>query len=311
MTIIRPDNQSISPDILPGRGLSHHDFLYAGENKTMRIHIVRNGRIVWQHDILDGRGEISDAMLLANDSILAAHQFGISLIAPDGRVMWHYDTKAGTEVHTAQMIGRDHVVFVQNGDPALVLVINVVTGITVRRFELPVKYHDGTHTQFRHARLTDAGTLLVAHWDLGVVREYDEDGAMICTWDAPGAWSASKLENGNILFCAARMVREIDAKGGVVWEFGPGDVPDYQVKEFQIATRLRNGNTLVNNWLNPWQETPSASTRSVQAWELSPRKEVVWALRSWSDPADLGPATVIQLLDEPSGSQPVHFGSIW
>jgi hypothetical protein len=33
--------------------------------------------------------------------------------------------------------------------------------------------------------------------------------------------------------------------------------------------------------------------------EVTPEKKVVWALRSWTPPADLGPATVIQLLDEP------------
>jgi hypothetical protein len=33
--------------------------------------------------------------------------------------------------------------------------------------------------------------------------------------------------------------------------------------------------------------------------EVTPEKKVVWALRSWDSPAALGPATVIQLLDEP------------
>lgn len=33
--------------------------------------------------------------------------------------------------------------------------------------------------------------------------------------------------------------------------------------------------------------------------EGTPEKRVVWALRSWTDPADLGPASSIQLLDEP------------
>jgi hypothetical protein len=33
--------------------------------------------------------------------------------------------------------------------------------------------------------------------------------------------------------------------------------------------------------------------------EVSPDKKLVWALRAWSPPADLGPATSIELLDEP------------
>jgi len=33
--------------------------------------------------------------------------------------------------------------------------------------------------------------------------------------------------------------------------------------------------------------------------EVTPEKKVVWALRSWEDPEDLGTATAIQLLDQP------------
>ncbi|MGA2705933.1 MAG: hypothetical protein ABSH35_33235 [Isosphaeraceae bacterium] len=33
--------------------------------------------------------------------------------------------------------------------------------------------------------------------------------------------------------------------------------------------------------------------------EVTPDKKLVWALREWTDPADLGPASSLQLLDEP------------
>ena len=36
--------------------------------------------------------------------------------------------------------------------------------------------------------------------------------------------------------------------------------------------------------------------------EVTPAKQVVWALSSWNDP-DLGPATSIQLLDEPGAPE--------
>jgi hypothetical protein len=35
---------------------------------------------------------------------------------------------------------------------------------------------------------------------------------------------------------------------------------------------------------------------------------VVWALDSWSEPARLGPATTIQILDQPVAAEDVHFG---
>jgi hypothetical protein len=37
---------------------------------------------------------------------------------------------------------------------------------------------------------------------------------------------------------------------------------------------------------------------TVQVLEVTPDKKVVWALSEWNDP-DLGPASSIQLLDEP------------
>jgi hypothetical protein len=36
----------------------------------------------------------------------------------------------------------------------------------------------------------------------------------------------------------------------------------------------------------------------VQILEVTPDKKVVWGLREWKDPNDLGPASAIQLLDE-------------
>jgi hypothetical protein len=55
---------------------------------------------------------------------------------------------------------------------------------------------------------------------------------------------------------------------------------------------------VITNWCagdKNMQEWPN----TVQVLEVSPDKKVVWALRSWSDPGDLGPASSIQLLDEP------------
>jgi hypothetical protein len=38
------------------------------------------------------------------------------------------------------------------------------------------------------------------------------------------------------------------------------------------------------------------SNAPVQAIEVTPDKKIVWALRSWAAPADLGPSTTIQIL---------------
>jgi hypothetical protein len=115
-------------------------------------------------------------VLLSNGNVLFAHQFGVTLIDRNKKVLWNYDAPAGTEIHTAQPIGTDKVLYVQNGDPAKVVVVNIVTGKTEREFVVPVKNPKSVHGQFRHARLTEAGTLLVAHMDMQQIVEYDSTG---------------------------------------------------------------------------------------------------------------------------------------
>jgi outer membrane protein assembly factor BamB len=178
--------------------------------------------------------------------------------------------------------------------------VNKSTGNIEHQFILPVKNTNSIHGQFRHARLTAAGSLLVAHMDLGKVCEYDLTGRTLWSFDVPSPWSATALDNGDILIVSnAKFVREIKRTGETVWEWTPADAPDYKISGLQLAVRRSNGNVILNNWFNQWSGKMDPSRPPVQAIELTPEKKVVWALRSWSPPADLGPATTIQLLDEP------------
>jgi hypothetical protein len=114
---------------------------------------------------------------------------------------------------------------------------------------------------------------------------------------APSRLVGHPLDNGNILVASNwKFVRELNRNGGVVWEWTPGDTPDYAMSNLQLAARLPNGDTLINDWFNQWSGEVNSATAGVQAIEVTPDKKVVWALRSWSDPANLGPATTIQIL---------------
>src|SRR5665213_2753727 len=115
-TSIATADKPIAPAILPGKGAAQFDFFYAGEAKSRNMYIVRKGKITWSYIDTAGKGEISDAVLMTNGNILFAHQFGITLISSDKKVLWNYDTPKGCETHTAQPIGTGHVVFIQNGD---------------------------------------------------------------------------------------------------------------------------------------------------------------------------------------------------
>ena len=292
-----------APATLPGDGLARHDFFYAGESKSERMYIVRGGHIAWDYTH-PGKGEISDAVLLPNGNILFAHQFGVTEISADKKVLWNYDAPPKTEIHTAQPLGANSIWFIQNGSSPKFVVINKATGNIEHQFLLAVKDTNSVHGQFRQARMTDKGTVLVAHMSMGKVVEYDLDGKELWSVAVPGVWSAKPLANGNILAASSRkFVREINRRGETVWEWTAADAPEYKFSNIQTALRLSNGNTIINNWFNQWSDKLDATNLPVQAIEVTPDKKIVWALRSWTAPADLGPATTFQILDEISATK--------
>ena len=290
-------------------GLGAHDFLYAGESHDRNLYVVRRGKIAWSFSDPGGRGEISDAVMLSNGNILFTRQFGISEVTPEKVVVWHYDAPAGTEVHTAVPIGKNRVLYVQNGDVAVVRVIEKTTGATVKEFRLKTKLPPSTHGQFRHVRLTAQGTLLVAHMDLNKVVEYDSDGNELWSFPADRPWGVTPLANGNVLITDSKGVREITHRGDTAWSWAPADAPEYTFANLQQAWRLPNGNTVINNWVNEWDADPKDLTGTVQAIEVTPSKKVVWVLNSWKDAENLGPATTFQFLDG-AAAEDVHFGDI-
>lgn len=283
-------------------GLDKHDFLYAGESMQRRMFIVRNGQVEWTYDDPQGHGEISDAVLLTDGNILIAHQYAIAEIGYDKQKIWNYAAPEGTEIHTIQPIGKDHVLFVQNGHPAKVVIMKIPECNIVREFMLQAA--DGVHGQFRNARLTSAGTLLVANMGLGYVSEYNVEGMETNRWDFPNPWSVSELANGNLLIVGNRTVREIQRDGKIVKDI---NTEQFEVYSPQKAFRLSNGNTIVNEWWNEWGGSVDRSNPPLQAVEYDLHNNIIWKLCSWQSP-DLGPATTIQPLYSAVNRETMYFG---
>lgn len=290
----------IPPLALPGSGLAQHPFLYCGEwqkrGKTEQtMYVVRDGKVVWTYSI-PAKEELGDCTMLSNGNIVFSRRLGASEVTPQKKIVWNYDAPPDTEIHTAYPIGNDRVLLMQNGDPAKLLVIEKKTGKVEKEMVLPTAHPDKIHGQFRHVRMTKAGTFLVAHLDLGKVVEYDAKGKEIWSVPAPSAWAAVRLKNGNTLISGNQhgYVREVNPKGETVWEIDKNDLPGITLYTVQEVDRLANGNTVICNWPGslPLEEWPSV----VQVIEVTPDKKVVWELRDWNT---LGPASSIQLLDEP------------
>ena len=291
------------------RGLDRHNFFYAGEAKIHDMYKVENGAVTWHYHNPDSRGEISDAILLTDGNILFAHQFGITEITADQRIVWNMDAPEGTEIHTVQPIGREHIVYLQNGLPAKMIVMHIPTKSIVREVELKTGT-DNVHAHFRSGRLTPSGTYIVAHMDMDKVIEYDSRGNTVWSLDITSPWSVQPSDNGHFLIVSnGGFVREVNRFKETVWEMNIRGNPAYGITSPQVAYRLPNGNTIVNNWFNEWDADVDRTNPPLQAIEVTPDKQVVWRLCSWSDP-DLGPSTIIQPLSAPVDRDNLHFGDI-
>lgn len=89
--------QAASPAALPGKGLSQHDILYAGEWDTRKtsqsMFLVRGGRITWSFSIpIHPRPgvtqEFDDATLLKNGNIVFSRMSGAGMASPDKKRGW-------------------------------------------------------------------------------------------------------------------------------------------------------------------------------------------------------------------------------
>ena len=192
-----------------------------------------------------------------------------------------------------QPIGLDKVLVMQNGTPGKLMVIDKKTGAVEVEHAFSVdETGAGVHGQYRRGRITAQGTYLVSFLSKQKVVEYDKDFKVIWSYSTPKPWAAIRLKNGNTLVSDEKddAAREVNAKGEVVWEFSLKTdlAPEMGFSGSQTCVRLANGNTIFCSRGN--------GGKSAQLLEVTPEKKVAWVLQDWKD---LGPATAIQVLDDP------------
>jgi PQQ-like domain len=290
--------------------LGDHPFLFVGE-ENQNIYMVNGGKVIWTYTLpkpapsplsKKGFNELDDIWRLTNGNILFDTGIGaMEITYPDKIVVWHYDGPPGVQIHSVQPIGADRVLLMQNGTPAKMMIFNTITNQVV--WSMVVHTKDDTtftfkniHSEFRHVRMTAAGTILVPQMNLEVVREYTTDGKIIWSVPAQSPWAAVRLKNGDTLISENQKgdVIEVNPAGKTVWEVSNKDMPPgIKLMTVQGCDRLANGDTLICNWSGKKADWKTMA----QVIEVTPDKKVVWVMRDYQDiPA---PGTAIQFLDEP------------
>jgi hypothetical protein len=282
----------------PGRGISQHPMLYAGEGYN-NILLVNEGRVVWNYFAGPG-GELDDVWMLSSGHILFTRQLQVEEVTPQKEIIWHYDAPKGTEIHSCQPIGLGKVLLVQNGLPPKLMIIDKKTGKVEVEHALPAESltdQKTVHAQFRRIRMTAKGTYLLPFLKMNKVVEYDKRFNPIWTYEISTPWAATRLHNGNTLITDEhdKLVREVNSKYETVWEFKQSDLPaDVVLHNIQTAERLANGDTVIfsSTGGSKREDRPNI----IQVLEVTPDKKLVWVLQDWKN---LGPATTAQFLDQP------------
>ena len=280
------------PQNLPGKGLAQHPMLYIGEGYN-KMFLVDKGKILWTYST-GGGNEYDDVWMLSNGNILFTRMQYIAEVTPDKEVVWRYDAPEGTEIHTCQPIGLDKVLFVQNGLPPKLMIVNIKTRTVEVQHDLAAPSltdRKTVHAQFRRVRYTAQGTYLVPFLEMAQIVEYDRNFKEIWKYEIATPWAAIRLKNGNTLITDEKdkLTREVNPSKETVWELKPDDLPEaYRFINTQTCTRLANGNTIVCS--------RGGNGKGPQLVEVTPDKKVVWVLQDW---AHFGPATAVQILDDP------------
>ena len=301
-------------DTLPGGGMDRYSFLYVGEEDG-RIMIVDQGRVLWSYDT-GSEPELDDVWMLSNGNILFSHMYWCAEVTPEKERVFYYEFPKGEESHSLQPVGLDKVLMVVNAPVPRVVIMDKATKEVVYSHDIPYEPGHSTHTQFRRIRMTARGTFLICYLELGKVVEYDRDFRVLRQIISPRPWSAFELHNGNILVTdeTELTVTEYafdEGKGPRIgWKLKASELParyaqttiydrpssgpdgpsgvDVEAVGWQSCVRLENGNTVLCS--------QGSMGRLPQFTEVTPQKEVVWALRNFRD---LGPATSIQILSDP------------
>jgi hypothetical protein len=240
-----------------------------------------------------------DLQVLANGNVLVhAAPDRIKEVTPGKQVVWQWQSKpvapyAGTvEIHGFQRLADGRTMIAETGNLRIIEVDP--TGAIVATVPLQVE-KPSWHRDTRRVRKTPAGTYLVAHEGLGLVREYDAKGMVIWEFaidlngqprtpnhDGHGTevFNAIRLPNGNTLIGGGNSNRVIEVTPAkeIAWSIERDELKRADGRPIHLCWvtslhALPNGNVVVGN--------THAGPENPQMFEVTRGKQVVWTLDDW------------------------------
>ncbi len=240
-----------------------------------------------------------DLQVLANGNVLVhAAPDRIKEVTPGKEVVWEWQSTPVApytgivEIHGFQRLADGRTMIAETGNLRIIEVD--AKGTIVAAVPLKVE-KPSWHRDTRRVRKTAAGTYLVAHEGLGLVREYDAAGTV--TWeyaidlngqprtpnhDGHGTevFNAIRLPNGNTLIGGGNNNRVIEVTPAkqVVWSIERDELKRADGRPIHLCWvtslhALPNGNVVVGN--------THAGPEQPQMLEVTRGKQVVWTLDDW------------------------------
>jgi len=254
----------------------HHNFACADYTQG-KVFIIENDSIVWQHAAPNS----NDLWVLKNGNLLFTTGNGVLEMNRKNDTIFHYESKS--EIYACQRLKNGNT-FIGECNSGRLLEVSPSGKIVKELRILPDSVKEGGHAFMRNARRLENGNYLVAHYGLKVVREYNPQGKVVWEVKAPGGpHSVMRLPNGNTLVSDADALKdphvyEFNKAGKIVWEVSNADLKDKPFKFLGGMQRLKNGNTIVCNWLghNQFGTAPHIL-------EITKDKKVVWTYANFKD----------------------------
>jgi hypothetical protein len=286
-------------DIEAKNGATTHALI--AQDRGQLVAFDRFGTVLWKRP---APHNAHDFALLPNGNMLihaaANRVIEMSATDPNASIVWEWTAKpvapytGAVEIHAFERLPDGNTLVAETGN-LRILEINpkgeIVKSVPIQT-DRPDSHHDT-----RRVRKTPAGTYLVCHEPLGLVREYDTRGAIVWEYAIPlskdrepsagqqghgtAVFHAIRLPNGNTLIAGGNnnRVLEVNPAKEIVWSVDRDELKDLDGNSIRLAwvTSLQvlpNGNVIIGN--------THAGPDQPQLIEVTREKKVIWTFRNFT-----------------------------